>query len=31
MKRSKKREKLEVARELNKFLDKEALYKELFA
>lgn len=31
MKRSKKREKLEVARELKKFLEKEALYKELFA
>ena len=31
MKRSKKREKLEVARELKKFLDKEALYKDLFA
>jgi hypothetical protein len=31
MKRSKKREKLEVARELKKFLDKESLYKELFA
>ena len=31
MKRSKKREKLEVARELKKFLEKEALYKELFS